>query len=356
MKALRLHARADLRVDDVPEPGALKPNEIRLANSFCGICGTDLHEYKAGPILVPAESHPLTGAKMPQIMGHEFAGRVIEIGSAVKRLKIGDRVSVMPLLAPPGDPFVRRGEVQNSPDLAIIGLMTPWGGMAEQAVVPEENAYALPDSVSDEQGAAIEPAAVVVHAVDRGGVRAGHSVLINGAGPIGVLAAMAAKAAGATRVIVLEPNLKRCESALALGMIDVACPPDSEDARRAIAELTEDGLGVDVAIECVGHEAALATSLNFVRRGGTVVQVGLMTRPVNVDVALLVCKDIRLQASWCYPSTLWPRVIGMVASGALPVERIVSKRIDYADAVTGGFDVLLSPGSDALKILIRTAV
>ncbi len=354
MKALRFHDRLDLRVEALREPGNPGPGEVLVQNSFCGICGTDLHEYAAGPIFVPVEPHPLTGAKAPQILGHEFSGRVIGIGPGVTSVAIGDRVSIQPVIAPLDDPFSRRGYPQLADGLALVGLSWAWGGMAEQAIVPEHNVAKLPDNVTDEQGAMIEPAAVVVHAIDKGRVAAGSSVLVTGAGPIGALACLAASAAGATTILVSETNPARRERIRELGVVTDVFDPQSPDARRAIAVHTEGGRGVDVAVECVGHGQALATCIESVRKRGTIVQVGLLTKPAMVDVSALVTKDITLEGSWCYQTTMWPRVIGLVASGKLPVERVISARIGLDEAIGRGFKTLTTPGTASLKILIAT--
>ena len=353
MKALRFHARNDLRIEHIDEAGALAPLQVRVRNSFCGICGTDLHEYRSGPIFIPVEPHPVNGARAPQVLGHEFSGTVIEVGRDVTSVRPGDRVSIQPLVSPADDFFARRGHGQLADGLAVVGLSWPSGGMAEEAVVAEHNVARLPDDVTDEQGAMIEPAAVVVHAVDRGRIGAGHSVLVTGAGPIGALACLAASAAGATTILVSETNPKRRERIRELGVVTEVFDPGRTDVSRGIAAHTEGGHGVDVALECVGDERALGTCIGSVRKRGTVVQVGLMVRPGMVDVSALVTRDITLAGSWCYQTTMWPRVIGLVASGKLPVERVISARIGLDDAVRSGFDVLTQPGAAALKILVR---
>ena len=353
MRALRFHDKRDLRVDDVPPPDKVGPDDVVVKSAWCGICGTDLHEYAAGPIFIPTQRDPFTGASAPQILGHEFSGTVLAVGDRVKSVRTGDRVSIQPLVAPPDDFYARRGYSQLSSKLGLVGLNWPWGGMAEQVMVKEANVAKLPDSVSDEQGAMIEPAAVVVHAVDKAGIGAGHSVLITGAGPIGALAALAASAAGATRIIVSETNPVRREKIMGLGVVDDVVDPSDPVTPSRIADQTEAGQGVDAAIECVGHDRALATCMQSVRKRGTVVQVGLSTAPGQFDISLLVTKDISLEGSWCYPLTLWPRVISLVASGKLPVEKILSAKVGLDEAVAKGFDVLTRPSSDKLKILVR---
>ncbi len=355
MRALRFHGVKDLRVEDVPAPGEAGPDDVVLQTAWCGICGTDLHEYMAGPIFIPTTTDPFTGARAPQILGHEFSGKVLAVGRNVTSVKPGDRVAIQPLVAPPDVFYARRGMGQLSARLGMVGLNWPWGGFGEQAIVREANVAKLPDEVSDEQGAMIEPAAVVVHAVDKGKVQAGSTVLITGAGPIGALAALAASAAGATRIIVSETNPLRREKIRELGVVDDVVDPQAAGTQRRIAGQTEAGQGVDVAIECVGHAAALGSCIENVRKRGTIVQVGLSVGPGMVDISMLVTKDITLEGSWCYPLTLWPRTISLVASGKMPVERILSDRVGLDEAVGGGFDVLTRPGADKLKILVSAS-
>ena len=355
MRALRFHGVKDLRVEDVPQPDKAGPDDVIVKTAWCGICGTDLHEYMAGPIFIPTETDPFTGAKAPQILGHEFSGKVVAVGDHVTSVKAGDRVAIQPLVAPPDDFYARRGFGQLSAKLGMVGLNWPWGGFGEYAVLREPNVAKLPDEVSDEQGAMIEPAAVVVHAIDKGKVKAGQSVLITGAGPIGALTALAASAAGATRIIVSETNPLRRERIMELGVVDDVVDPAAADTRQRIADQTEGGQGVDVAIECVGHAGALGTCIENVRKRGTIVQVGLSVGPGMVDISMLVTKDITLEGSWCYPLTLWPRTIALVASGKMPVERILSDRIGLDEAVGRGFEVLTKPGAGKLKILVNAA-
>jgi (R,R)-butanediol dehydrogenase/meso-butanediol dehydrogenase/diacetyl reductase len=210
MKAARFHAWRDVRVEDIPAPPeALGPHEVLVRNRFCGICGTDLHEYAHGPIFVPKQPHPWSGAVLPQILGHEFGGVVTAVGAAVQNLSPGDRVAIQPHMASADDYYVRRGLTQLSEKLAIAGLSAKWGGFADYAVVNDYNAVVIPDAVSDEMAALVEPAAVAIHAADRARIRAGDSVLVVGAGPIGQLQVMAARAAGAALIFLADTNDRR---------------------------------------------------------------------------------------------------------------------------------------------------
>lgn len=355
MRAVRFHAARDIRVEEVAPPtGVLAPDDV-LVEPFCtGICGTDLHEYIAGPIVTPQTPHVYTGATNPQILGHEFSARVTKVGDAVSHVKAGDRISVQPLMFPRDDYYGKRGLYHLSPKMACVGLSWAWGGMAEQAVIKDYNAQPIPDSLTEEQGAMIEPAAVAMYGVDRGGVTAGSTVLVSGAGPIGALTVLGAKAAGAATIIVSEPNPNRRRIIAEIAPYATVVDPLSENLMEVVGNLTEEGVGVDVALECVGLEASLNACAQAVRRQGKVVQVGLHIKPANIDAMLWALKDITLEATWCYPVQIWPRMARLISSGAFPVEKVITSRIDAADVVAKGFEALLDPAGTQLKILVRS--
>lgn len=354
MKALRFHAAKDLRIEDVEAPtDTPPPGQVRLRNKFVGICGTDLHEYAYGPIFIPKEPHPFTGASGPQILGHEFGGIVEAIGEGVTSVKPGDRVSVQPLIMPrAGDYYADRGLFHLSNHIAVTGLSWAWGGMAEYATLNEYNVYAIPDTMSDEEAALVEPSAVAVYACDRGRVRAGDSVLVTGAGPIGVLTLMAARAAGATQLFVTDPNDTRLD--LVRNIIEgvTTINPTKVNPGEVIRTATEGGAGCDVAIEAVGNEHALKDCLDAVRKQGTVVVTGLHPHENPLDWFQVTFKDIDIRGSWCYPTYYWPRVIQMISTGLLPAKKVITKKTTLRNAVTEGFDALLNPGGQHLKILI----
>jgi (R,R)-butanediol dehydrogenase/meso-butanediol dehydrogenase/diacetyl reductase len=351
MRAARFHGVRDIRIDEVPEPdGDLGPRELLVTPRWCGICGTDLHEFTAGPIIIPTEPHPMTGASLPQILGHEFAGDVAAVGADVTNVRVGDRVSIMPLAYCGECHFCRRGLNNLCPKMACVGLMTPWGGFSSAAVVRDYQVSALPESVSYEQGALIEPAAAAAYGVERGGVRAGDSVLVTGAGPIGALAVLAAFAAGAGTVYLSEPNAKRRARAEVLGATAIL-DPTADDIGETLREAT-DGLGVDVAIECAGLEAALTDCLGAVRPRGTIAQVGLHMAPARIDAMTFAMRELTLVGTWGYSVHDWPRLIAQVASGAFPVERVVTDRIELAHLVDRGFEVLGETGNDQIKVLV----
>lgn len=354
MKALRFYAAKDLRLEDIPDPAAPGPGEVLIRNTYCGICGTDLHEYAYGPIFIPKEPHPFTGASGPQILGHEFGGVVEAIGEGVRHVAPGDRVSVQPLIMPRrGDFYSDRGLFHLSDQLALAGLSWHSGGMAQQALLNDYNVVKIPDALPDEAVALIEPAAVAVYACDRGGVFAGSSVLVTGAGPIGVLTLMAARAAGATRLFVSDPNETRLKLISDLMPEVTVLNPTKTNIGDMIREGTEGGVGCDIAIECVGNEHALKACLDAVRKQGMVVQTGLHPHDNPLDWFAVTFKDVDIRGSWAYPTHYWPRVADMIASGALPAMKVVTRQIQLDEAVTEGFDTLLDPAGTHLKILIN---
>jgi (R,R)-butanediol dehydrogenase/meso-butanediol dehydrogenase/diacetyl reductase len=354
MKAVRFHGAKDIRVEDVAAPSdRLGANDVLIKPIVTGICGTDLHEYIAGPIVTPEQPHVYTGATNPQILGHEFSAVVVDTGASVTNVKAGDRVSIQPLISPRNDYYGRRGLYHLSPEMACVGLSWKWGGMGELAVVNDYNVVKVPDGVTDVQAAMIEPAAVAIYGTDRGGVTSGSTVLVSGAGPIGALTLLAARAAGAAQIFVSEPNPNRLRKAKELVPSIIAIDPTRDDLDTVIRDNTEEGIGVDVALECVGLEASLNACARAVRRQGKVVQTGLHMKPAAVDAMLWALKDITVEATWCYPVQIWPRIIRMVEAGILPLEQVVTANISADDVVDKGFEALLDKGGQHLKILVQ---
>jgi (R,R)-butanediol dehydrogenase/meso-butanediol dehydrogenase/diacetyl reductase len=350
MRAAVFYGDHDIRVEEVASPTGPGPGEVLVRPYWCGICGTDLHEYAMGPIVIPSSPHALNGSELPQILGHEFSAEIVEVGAGVTSVKQGDRVSVMPLLYCGACYYCRRGLNHLCVSMACIGLSFGWGGIAELAVLPASHVSVLPDTVSDLQGALIEPAAVAAYGVDTAGVRPGDTVLVTGAGPIGALAALYAYSLGA-RVVVSEVNPTRAALVTSLDVGDVV-DPSSTDVTAWVKDETH-GIGVDAVIECSGNERALQTALTAVRSAGRISQTGLHTKAAAIDPMVLSEHDITLAGTWCYPVTDWPRIIGLVASGRLPVDKVVSDQIGMDDIVAKGFETLLSPTGDQVKVLVN---
>jgi (R,R)-butanediol dehydrogenase/meso-butanediol dehydrogenase/diacetyl reductase len=349
VRALRFHAARDLRIEDVAEPSDPRDGEVVVRVTTCGICGTDLHEYSAGPIVTRVAPHPLTGAQNPQILGHEFAGDVVAVGPGVTRVSEGDRVSIMPLAYCGTCAYCRRGLQHLCATMACVGLSHPWGGMGELATVADYQIVPLPDGVSYHQGALIEPTAVAAYGVERAGVAPGDRVLVTGAGPIGALAALCARAAGASAVYISEPNAARRQRAEALGVATVL-DPTSLDVPSFLRDETS-GLGVDVAIECSGHPNGFSAAIQSLRRRGTLAQTGLFVGEATVEPMLWALNDLTIVGTWCYWVYDFDRIAAQIAAGDLPVERIVTSEVDL-DEAPDAFARLASGAADEIKVLV----
>ena len=350
MRAVRVHGLRDIRIDEVPEPGKPGPSEILVAPRWGGLCGTDVKEY-VGPVgSVPDQPHPLTGACKPLILGHEFSAHVVAVGSAIANVRPGDRVAVMPLRYCGTCPLCLRGDFILCPQKAWLGLSDRWGGFGDLAIVQPYQVTKL-DSLTDEQGAVVEPAAVSLNAVLRGGVASGDSVLIVGCGPIGSLAILASLAAGAARVYAFEPNPKRAAIALHLG---AAVNLEGERARhvKQIRDLTN-GLGVDVAIDCAGKAGTVNLCIDAVRPGGVVSVPSVHPGPMEIDIRTVTRKPVSIVGSLGYTQEAWDRTVALIAAGRYPVERVVTSRTPRDEIVAGGFEALIDPGRGELKILVE---
>ena len=235
MRAAVFHGRCDLRLEDVPEPEA-GPGDVKLRVHYNGICGSDLHEYYAGPMTTRTEPHPLTGVKNPVIFGHELCGSVVALGDGVEDLEIGDRVAVEPVETCGHCLDCRSGHYNHCRLLAFHGYNRAGGGLAEYTVVRRSMAHRLPSALSPAQGALIEPMAIAWSTVRRCRVEAGQTVALHGAGPIGIGVFLVLRARG-VRVIVSDPSPLRREVMRALGA-PVVLDPGEADVVTAIRDLT----------------------------------------------------------------------------------------------------------------------
>ena len=350
MRAARWHARGDVRVEDVPVP---RPGsgELLLRVSWCGICGTDVEEYRDGPVVIPVDRpNPLTGQCAPVTLGHEFAGEIVEVGAGVEGFAPGDRV-VPDICLFCGDcHFCRRHEYALCVSWAAIGLHGD-GGLAELVRVPARQCVRLPDAIGDDEAALIETVEVAVRAVRHAGVRLGDSVAIVGDGAVGLITLQVARAAGATTVLLLGHRAGRLELGLRLG---ATAAIDTRDAgwRRAVADLT-DGLGADVAIECGGRASAIADSITATRKGGRIVLLAVIGTPVPVDTWAIVEGERTLTGSvqHHFDEDL-PIAVDLLASGLVTVRPLITRRISLERVVADGFAA--DAGSD-IKVLVSTS-
>lgn len=353
MKAAVWHAQRDIRVEEVSAPAGVGPGEALVEVVLCGICGTDVHEYTEGPRYIPLAAHPLTGVAAPVVMGHEFAGTVVEVGPGVTRAQRGDRVAVNPLLYCGRCAACRREQFYLCQDFACIGLHTRTGGFGKYAVARDYQLFPMPQALTWRQGALTEPACVATHAVDRGGVKDGDVVLVTGGGPIGQLAAMAARVAGAAQIYISEVVPHRRELAARNAEPTRTLDPTTEAVPQILQEATA-GWGADVTVEASANGRGLADAFAATRKGGTIVQVGVFTTTVSLQPAdVLTNVEKNYIGSLCYHPRDWPRVMDLMASGQLPADRVASAEIPLADIIELGFDELIRPDNRQAKVLVQ---
>ncbi len=347
MKAARWHAAKDIRVERVEIP-APRPRQVKIAVQFAGICGSDLHEYTHGPQLIPVDKpYPLSGHKGITTLGHEFSGIVEAVGKGVSGFKKGDRVVVEPIFRNFASPFVASGEYNLGEHLGFVGL-TSNGAFAKYVIVEDYMVHPMPDGMTFEQGALVEPAAVAVYAVQQSGLKIGQSVLVSGAGPIGLLSAQAALAAGASTVIVTDVAENRLKKAKAIGATHVFKATE-KGLPEKIKKLT-DGLGVNVYLDCAGVQASYDTGFASVRNGGTIVLVALFGKPVQHDALGQVLREITIKGVIGYRN-VYPQVLALIEAGRMPVEKLVTSKITLDEIVPKGFEVLVNDPSE-VKILV----
>jgi len=353
MRAARWHGRGDVRVEDVPIP-TVGEGEVLLRVSWCGICGTDVEEYRDGPVVVPADApNALTGQRAPITLGHEFAGTVVEVGPGVEGLTVGERVVPEICLFCGECHYCRRHQYALCVSWAAIGLHGD-GGLAEYVKVPARMCVRLPDEIGDDEAALIETTEVAVRAVRKAGIRLGDSVAIVGDGAVGLITLQVARAAGATTAILLGHRAARLELGRQLGA-DAAIDTRDPGWLDAVRELTG-GLGADVAIECGGRAEAIGDSIAATRKGGTIVLLAVIGVPIPVNTWPIVEGERTIIGSvqHHFDDDL-PVAVRLLATGQVNVRPLISRRISLERVVEEGFAAPPSAGSD-IKVLVSTRV
>ena len=341
MKAAVFNGIGSIGVEDVPEPEA-GPGDLVVEVSACGICGSDLHTYQHGSFVQPG-----------QIMGHEFVGRVIEVGPDVDGLAVGDRVTAVPIV--PCGKCARCAEGRYN--LCAVAWTTGIaygkpGAFAERVRIPRsvqgENVFKLDDEISDEAGTTVEPLAVAVHAVKLVAGVEGSTALVLGLGTIGQQVVQVLRARGARRVVGVDLSALRLDAARELGADVVDGSPGIEEA---LAGALGDGEELDVVFECSGVPALATAAIDSVRGGGTIVVLALYDDPVTFNPTSLVQKELRLQGSIAYTSEDFADAIELLRSGAARADTLITQR-ERLDDVADAFRVQLEKDR-SLKVLVK---
>jgi L-iditol 2-dehydrogenase len=346
MKALLLSEYKKLELVDLPRP-VTREGELLIRIHACGICGSDVHGYDGS-----------TGRRLPPIvMGHEAAGVVEEVGNGVSGFAAGDRVTFDSTVYCGKCFYCKRGEVNLCDDREVVGVSTPlfkrMGAFAEYVTVPARIAYKLPEGMPFTHAALIEAVSVAVHAVGLTPIGLDDTVVVVGAGMIGLLTLQAARLRGAGRVFVMDVDETRLELARKLGATATFNTKGEAAAKQSVAEIVErtHGRGADAALECVGATAPVKLALDAVRKGATVTLVGNVSPTIELGLKSTVTRQIRLQGS-CASAGEYPACIAMMARGAIQVEPLVSAVAPLEDGARW-FKRLYAREAGLLKVVLE---
>jgi (R,R)-butanediol dehydrogenase/meso-butanediol dehydrogenase/diacetyl reductase len=319
MRAARYYGKNDIRIDEISEPTP-GPGEVKVKIAFNGICGTDLHEFYDGPRVIPLEPHPLTGSQVPVVLGHEAAGYVVETGINVKDGLEGALVAIDPLRPCGTCAPCAVGRPNLCDRLAMHGLSTDGGGLAQYTVVPAGSLHRIPDGLSARQAALVEPLAVARHAVGRWQRTGDGSAAVFGGGPIGIAIALSLRAQGLHEVYVIEPSVER-QRAVNQFCFQVIDPYEADPAIQ-LRDLTR-GRGVDVCFETAGAATSFQSAISSTSKQGTVVVVASGRHQVVAPLAEMLRSELTVTTTFA-SSGDFGAVIEALSEGAYPTEGWVS--------------------------------
>ncbi|MBX3529652.1 MAG: NAD(P)-dependent alcohol dehydrogenase [Rhizobiaceae bacterium] len=342
MKALVLERQHELAIRDIDLPGEMGPDDVRIRLHTVGVCGSDVHYYthgRIGPFVVDK----------PMVLGHEAAGTVEAVGAGVSALKVGDRVCMEPGVPDSGSRASRLGMYNVDPSVRFWATPPVHGVLTSTVVHPAAFTFRLPDNVSFAEGAMVEPFAVGMQAATKARIAPGDTAVVVGAGPIGIMVALAALAGGCARVVIADlarPKLDIAARYQGVIPVDVS----KEDLAARVSALT-DGWGADIVFECSGSPRAWEGLIALLRPSGVIVAVGLPLAPVPLDVALLTTKEIRIESVFRYAHQ-YDRAIALMASGRVDLKPLISATFPFEDSIAA-FDRAVEGRPDDVKIQIR---
>ena len=337
MKGVAIKGVKELEIKEVEEPKN-KSGKLTIQVLKTGICGSDIHYWDIG---YPAGL----------VMGHEFCGIVLDNGG-VEEFSKGDRITALPISPCGVCDACKSGNPQYCrltwSEAVGLSLDNP-GGFTPRINVRSDLSFKVPDEVTDEEAAMVEPTAVGLHAVDLTNIKVGDTVLVIGGGIIGLVSAMFAKMQGASLVIVSETNKLRGEKAVKLGVADEWIDALDKDVLNKMNEKSNGGF--DHVIECCGNSPAVTTAISAVKPGGTVVLVGVSMGPIEVPTLVAVMSEITLKGAIGYTKEEFKKCLDMMASKQIDVTKFISEIVGLEE-VQGAFEKLSSGNSDAIKILV----
>jgi L-iditol 2-dehydrogenase len=342
MKALLLREYKHLDVVEVPRPDPAA-NELLVQVQACGICGSDVHGFDGS-----------TGRRLPPIiMGHEASGIVAGTGSAVNGFAAGDRVTFDSMISCGTCEFCRRGKVNLCDRRQVLGVSCNEfrrdGAFAEYVVVPQHIACKLPDEVSFDEAAMVEPISVALHAVNITPVRLGDTGLVVGAGMIGLLTLQCLRLAGCGRVFVADLEEARLRTARELGADETFNPANCDVVKEVLARTG--GRGVDVAMEAVGATAPIQTAIASLRKGGSLTLIGNVSPKIELPLQAVVTRELRVQGS-CASNNDYPACLDLLKRGAIRVGPIITARVPLEEGPSW-FERLYAHEPNLMKVILR---
>jgi len=323
MQALVLEATRELALRDIDLPQDLGAQDVRIRIHTVGICGSDLHYYthgRIGPFKVEA----------PMVLGHEASGTIIEVGSDVTQLKLGDRVCMEPGIPRLDSPATLRGLYNLDPSVRFWATPPIHGCLTGSVVHPAAFTYRLPDNVSFAEGAIVEPLSIGLQAATKARMKPGDTAVVIGAGTIGAMTALAALAGGAARVIladVVAEKLAHFANNPPVITVDV-----TQQALTDVVQQVTEGWGADVVFEASGHAGVYQTLLDLVCPGGCAVLVGMPPEPVGLDVVTMQTKEVRLESVFRY-ANIFPRALALLSSGMIDVKPFISRSFPFSQGI-----------------------
>ncbi|CCD26380.1 putative dehydrogenase BDH2 NDAI_0H02060 [Naumovozyma dairenensis CBS 421] len=374
MRALAYFGKNDIKfTNDLPEPKITAPDELIIDISWCGICGTDLHEFQDGPIFFPENGccHEISGEGLPQAMGHEIAGIVSEIGPKVKKFQVGDRVVVEPTgtckdrYRWPDAPNAnqeecaacKKGLYNICSNLGLVGCGVQSGGFAERMVMNEAKCYKIPEHLTMDVAALIQPIAVSWHAVRVSKFKPGSSVLIIGGGPIGLGTILALNGHGVTEVVVSEPAKIRRDLAEKMGAV-VYDPMtrDHDESIKYLRSIAPGGDGFDYTFDCSGNPATLKAAIECLTFRGTAVNVAIWGKnPVSFLPMDLTHQEKSYTGSMCYTYHDFEAVIKAFEERRIDEEKakhMITGRVPIENGVKDAILRLITHKEQTIKIIL----
>ncbi len=333
MRVSVLHGPHDVRVEEraVPAPG---PDEVLVEVGSVGVCGSDVHYYEQGRI----GEHVV---RAPLVLGHEAGGRVVAVGEGVDPARTGERVSLEPGVPCRRCAYCRRGDYNLCPDIAFFATPPIDGAFCQYVALAADFAYPVPDTLSDDASALVEPLSVAVWAHRKAGTGVGSRVLVAGAGPVGLLVTQVARALGAAEVVVTDIDAGRRERATAMGATGTLDPVATSPV--------DAGVAVDAFVDCSGAPPAVAGGVPAVRAGGAVVLVGMGADELTLPVSLIQNRELRVTGTFRYANT-WPDAIALAVSGEVDLDALVTGHVGLDD-VTGA--LAPDPAAQHVKVVVR---